>query len=63
MGPPRSGNGSCHGSGPGWKWTRVPPPPEVVIMEVDQGTSPSGQTTHRPSVVGFPLKKGFLLVE
>ena len=34
-----------------WKWTRVPPPPP-----------PSGQTTHRPSAVGFPLKKGFLLV-
>ena len=37
-----------------WKWTRVPPsPPEVVFMEVDQGTLPLDRThiCHLPSAI------------
>ena len=65
--PPRSGHGSSHGSGP--RYPPLPPrsghgsgpgypPPEVVIMEVvimevDQGTPPPGQTTHLASAIRY----------
>ena len=44
--PPGSGH---HGSWPGYS-----PPPEVVIMEVDQGTPPSPPPLDRPHICHLP---------